>query len=213
MSTYYNIHTHQAKKAPEIISVTSYSVDDKQINTESYFSIGIHPWFIKDPESQLDKLKSYLNHPNLVAIGECGLDMLEGNDLEKQIMVFKGQVELSELYQKPLIIHCVKGYHILLELKKELNPEQPWIVHGFNGKPELAIQLTQQNISLSLGISWLKKPDHFNKLSESIPGQRIFFETDEAPVDDIKKIYSLAATFNPGLYDVINHNVKKVFKI
>jgi len=212
MSAYYNIHTHHENEAPDITSITSFSVDDLQISTGSYFSIGIHPWFINDPEQQLEKLKTYLNHPNLVAIGECGLDMLKGPDIEIQSEVFKSHIELSEVFEKPLIIHCVKAYHFVMEIKKELNPKQPWIVHGFNGKPELAMQLTQHNISISTGTSWIEKQDHFRELLNSVPEQHLFFETDEAPADDIKKIYALATTYKPEIKEIISRNAKKVFK-
>lgn len=213
MSGYYNIHTHQTSHDPGITSIRSFAVDDLQINTDSYFSIGIHPWFITDMNHQLEKLKSFLNHSKLVALGECGLDLLKGPDIEIQKEVFISHIELSEKFQWPLVIHCVKAHHLLLEIKKELNPEQPWIVHGFNGKPELAMQLTQHNISISLGISWLKKQNRFKELMHKIPDRHLFFETDEAPAADIIKLYSLCGNNKPDIREIIRQNVKNIFNI
>lgn len=52
------------------------------------------------------------------AIGECGLDKYSQVDFDIQKQYFIKQIELSELTHKPLIIHCVKAYNELLNLKK-----------------------------------------------------------------------------------------------
>ena len=44
--------------------------------------------------------------------------------MQLQVAVFKEQVELSEKYELPLIIHCVKAMDELLALRKERAPKQ-----------------------------------------------------------------------------------------
>ena len=69
-----------------------------------------------------------------VAVGEAGFDKLTAAPMELQVRMFEKQVELSEKYRLPLIIHCVKAMDELLAVRKKLNPAQPWIWHGFRGE-------------------------------------------------------------------------------
>ena len=57
-------------------------------------------------------------------------------------------------------------------LKKELVPAQPWIIHGFTGKPELARQLVAAGFGISLGHRAAPT------LREIIPAEHRFEETD-----------------------------------
>ena len=67
----------------------------------------------------------------------------------------------------------VKTSADIIRLKKELKPEQLWVIHGFRGKPELARQLTQHGIGLSFG-------KLYNKQSFDIVDENLkFHETDE----------------------------------
>jgi len=62
---------------------------------ESVFaSIGIHPGDTKEIwRNDLDELKKYLNHPKVVAIGECGLDY-HHHDYNSQLQkdAFRAQI-------------------------------------------------------------------------------------------------------------------------
>jgi len=91
---------------------------------------------------------AYLNeiasHPSIVAIGETGLDRLKGPSFDVQIPVFKKHIELSENLGKPVIIHCVKAWEELIQIRRETKPTQSWIIHGYRGKPELTKRLIQE---------------------------------------------------------------------
>ena len=34
-----------------------------------------------------------------------------------------------------MVIHCVKAFNELIELKKKYRPQMPWVVHGFRNNP------------------------------------------------------------------------------
>ncbi|KAF5030411.1 D-aminoacyl-tRNA deacylase [anaerobic digester metagenome] len=131
-------------------------------------------------------LKEIVGDPRIVAIGETGLDKLKGPSFDVQIPVFKEHIVLSEKLGKPLIIHCVKAWEELLRVRDEANPAQPWILHGYRGKPELSKRLVREGFFFSVG-------DDINVESmELIPIERLFCETDEDFMD-IRDVYTQAA--------------------
>ena len=150
----------------------------EKVPSEGYYSIGIHPWKtsqmnISDIDNAISEIACKAKNNNIVAIGECGIDMLHGANKELQEYAFRRQIELSEKLKLPLIIHMVKTSADIIRLKKELKPEQLWVIHGFRGKPELARQLTQHGIGLSFG-------KLYNKQSFDIVDENLkFHETDE----------------------------------
>ena len=85
-----------------------------------------------------------------------------------------------------LVIHAVKAYDDIIRIHKAERPKQPWIIHGFRGKPETAGQLIREGLYLSFG-------EYYNHESlKFVPLDRLFLETDEGnmPID---KLYRKAA--------------------
>lgn len=126
------------------------------------YAVGIHPWWTAQPDFDLEchlaALRLLLPLPEVVQLGECGLDTLQGDgpertaaSLEFQRDVLTEQVRLSEEYSVPLTLHCVRTYDQILGLRKELRPTQTWTIHGFRGRPALAQQLLDAGFDLSFG--------------------------------------------------------------
>lgn len=78
----------------------------KDISILPVFTLGDLTEF--DTERRLECLREQLAEKQL-AVGEAGLDKLAVAPMRLQVAVFKEQVELSEKYELPLIIHC-EGY-------------------------------------------------------------------------------------------------------
>jgi TatD DNase family protein len=153
-----------------------------------FFSAGIHPWDAGNLRSAwLDNLKILLKFEQVIAIGECGLDKNSPVTIEKQIEVFELQIKLSESCKKPLIIHCVGCYNELMNLHKAYSPKQPWIIHGFRGKPEMAEQLTRAGMYISYRAK-------FNPESvRATPVESILVESDNSDVS-LPELYLEIAT-------------------
>lgn len=119
------------------------------------YAAGIHPWWTAqadfDAERHLAALRRLAAHPQVVQIGECGIDLLRGAEVEVQRALFVRQVSISEECAKPMTLHCVRAFDQLLALKKQLRPLQRWTIHGFRGKPVLARQLLGAGFDLSFG--------------------------------------------------------------
>ena len=118
----------------------------------AFYSAGIHPWWTAGSLEQLwQGLLFWSRHPQVVAIGECGLDKLRGADILLQKECFVRQVELAESCHLPVTIHCVKAFDQMLSLHKQIHPTTQWTIHGFRGKPDLARQLLMAGFNLSFG--------------------------------------------------------------
>lgn len=156
------------------------------------YSVGVHPW----DSAQFDEraLENAVRDPQTVAVGETGLDSLRGPDIDTQTGAFLKHIELSERYHKPLIIHCVKQLDAILALRKSLKPAEPWIFHGFRGKPQQAVQLLRAGFYISLG-------RHFNAdAARVIPLNRLLIETDDAdtPIEDVAAAVAAARGVTPS---------------
>lgn len=167
-----DIHSH----SPSSFAVVDISADGI-IPDSGVFSIGVHPWDtvnLKVVDSTITNVRNLAGHPRIVAIGEAGFDCSRGGDITTQTEVFLRQYEISETLRKPMILHIVKAFDILIQFRKSASVSQPWIVHGFRGKPELAEQLLKNGLYLSLG-------ENFNsKTAAIIPTDKLIIETDES---------------------------------
>jgi TatD DNase family protein len=197
------------------LDVNEYLNNPELINQA--FSIGLHPWYLKNENSasNLSIVEDLINHDNLLAIGECGLDKIIDVDYTFQIEIFKSQIQLSEKYFKPLIIHQVKSHDELLKINQEMNPSQPWIIHGTRLKWSVAKDLLNAGIHLSFGHHLLKRENHLTETFLQTPNDKIFLETDNNTIA-IDDIFAAAAEIKSievvTLKEIVYQNYKTVFK-
>jgi TatD DNase family protein len=210
MSEFVNIHTHQKSINEEAIEIISL-FHNASIPDEGYFSIGAHPWHAEKNSSQ-SMLEEIIPKARFAfAIGECGLDRSSSIDWNKQMDVFRKQIELSEKIRKPLIIHAVRSYPDIIALNKYYKPKQAWIIHGFNGNTEQVKQLLNYNIYLSYGINILRlNNNEINCLSET-PLDRLFLETDDSNIN-IVEMYDFASKQLNLKTDVLKNQLYSNFK-
>lgn len=210
---FYNLHTHRASgKHIEIINKDF----GENINENELFSLGIHPLSIdekKSFEKEIGEIKEKLTCKNFLAIGEIGIDRRNLQSLDKQITIFKQIHLLSEKFEKPVIIHCVRAWSDLLAIRKNLKAQSVWIFHSFNGNAIVAQQLINSECYLSFGKALL----YNNKLQETfrkISLNYLFLETDDSPVS-IEEIYEKAAFLKKesveNLKKTIHNNFFKIF--
>ena len=198
-----NIHTHHPKgKGVEIVNLFPDGLVSGQL--PELCSVGIHPWHIRDNwEQQFQKVEAAARDHRVYAIGETGLDKLTDSSMDLQIEVFKKHIELSERYQKPLIIHCVKAFNELIELKKNIHPTASWIVHGFDKNLQVADMLIRHEIYMSFGKALLKPDSNARKVLPEIPDEVYLLETDDMEIS-IEEVYREAA----GLVDLDEQKMK-----
>lgn len=189
---YINVHTHHTKPEEGIISIGNLYKDFDSIEVDSFYSVGLHPWYLTTEtwEEQFAVVKEKSRLKNVVAIGEAGLDKVTETDFELQQAVFSKHVQLANEVQKPLIVHCVRAHAEVIALLKQTPVHVPVIFHGFNKSKELAQQLIALGYYLSFG-KGLEKQE-VQEVLAALPYAKIFLETDNSTAS-IEEIYAHAA--------------------
>ena len=192
---FINIHTHTTKLCDNLIQIVNLELETP-CPEQGYYSYGIHPWTLDKADFQIDetlnKLKEILQLPQVVALGEAGLDKFHTDSYQQQIKLFERQIVLSENLKKPMILHDVKSHNEILALRKKHKAKQSWILHGFNGTEQDIRQLTGQGLYLSVGESLLHPERKIVKSLKNIPLEMLFLETDMAEIG-IETVYEAAA--------------------
>ncbi|WP_338377185.1 TatD family hydrolase [uncultured Flavobacterium sp.] len=211
---FINLHTHSYSKENSILEVVNqypWEFDDAIPN----YSIGIHPWHI-DENRLNDDLKSIdekLKLSECLALGECGLDKRIEIPFEKQTTVFQQQIELVNNTSKPIIIHCVAAFQEVISIKKEMNVENPMIIHGFSKNKQVANSLLDNDFYLSFGKYLLRNPE-LSEVFDYVPNDRFFLETDtieETIIDVYQKASNIKNIKIEELKEVIKTNFNQVF--
>ena len=192
---FVDIHTHSVKTGDSLIQVINLDLE-QECPDQGYYSYGIHPWEAEKAdfpmETSLKKLEERLKLPNVLALGEAGLDKMHKASFEQQIVLFERQIELSEALQKPMILHDVRSHNEIIALRKKDKAKQPWILHGFSGTEQDVKQLNGQGIYLSVGESLLYPERKIYNSFKFIDLDHLFLETDMAEIG-IESVYEAAA--------------------
>ena len=211
---YFNFHTHQFTNQPEILELVNQYPQEFD-DAISFYSIGIHPWHIKEEkiDEDLKIIENKLQTDNCLAIGECGLDKRIEIPLELQISVFEKQLALAEEYKKPVVIHCVAAFQEVIAIKKKMKISVPMIIHGFSKNSQIASQLIKEGFYLSFGKYLLLNPE-LKTVFNDIPNNRFFLETDTLE-ENIQKVYKIASEYKKmnikELQDIISSNFEQIF--
>lgn len=175
-----DVHTHRldAPAGTAIINLPIETLRDPAAflpRPGCLYSAGIHPWDTAERdelEGLFVGLEALMKQTAVVAIGECGLDRLRGADLDLQADVLRRHLALAEQYSRPVILHCVRAFDLLLKIKKAQRVTVPLIVHGFRGHAALARQLLNAGFDLSFGRKYQEEA------YQATPPARRWRETD-----------------------------------
>ena len=174
---YLDVHSHtQHSTSDTLVIRNQYPLT---ADTSEPFSVGIHPWFLNDFEAQWNALIPLAQHFNCWAIGECGLDKNVTSPLSLQQEIFLRHIELAESLELPLIIHCVKAYAEVIQLRKRTRSQQLWILHGFRKNLKVAQELIAHSIAISFGTPLLYS-HQLQEVFKKIPSEYRFFESDDS---------------------------------
>lgn len=150
-----------------------------------FASVGIHP--TEETEfplgNSVSKLRQLAQHPKVVAIGECGIDLYrqKKNDFKRQKELFVKQIELSLELDKPLMIHCREAHddliNILTTRYSQLTTRFNGNIHFFSGTWEQA----QKYFDLGFTISFagpITFSGQYDEIIKNAPTDKIMIETD-----------------------------------
>ncbi len=145
---------------------------------------GVHPHDAKDG---LEGLEPLLDHPSVVAVGECGLDYhYDHSPRGVQADSFARQIELANERDLPLVIHTREAWDDTFDILDRGGMPQRTVFHCFTGGPDEATAAVERGGHVSFsGIVTFKTADDLRAAALVTPLERILVETDSpylAPV-------------------------------
>lgn len=150
-----------------------------------YATAGVHPHDVKSiTDRTYDDLRSLLEHPKTVALGEIGLDFFKNySPQDQQRFHFRKQAQLARQLGKPIIVHCRDAKEDMIAILSEFYPNdrraKSGIFHCFSGDQELADKALEMGFYISFsGSVTFKKSDELRAVAKNIPADRLFAETD-----------------------------------
>jgi TatD DNase family protein len=145
---------------------------------------GVHPHDAKDGWEGLEAL---LAEPEVVAVGESGLDYhYDHSPREVQREVFAAQIALAHAHRLPLVVHTREAWDDTFAILAAEGVPERTVIHCFTGGPDEARRCLDLGAHLSFsGIVTFKGAPEVRSAAELCPLDRLLVETDSpflAPV-------------------------------
>ena len=151
---------------------------------ELYAAVGVHPNDAATfDESALTQLRELAGHPNVVAIGEIGLDYYwDEAPRPVQRRVFEQQLALAREIGKPVIIHQRDSAADTMDVLRQWGArgDHPGLVlHSFSGDQAMAEEAIALGFYIGLsGPVTFKNARELPDIVASLPPERLLVETD-----------------------------------
>lgn len=149
-----------------------------------YATAGVHP---HDSSQGLEGIAELLDLPQVVAVGEAGLDYhYDHSPRDVQRDVFAAQIQMANERSMPLVIHSRSAWDETFEiLDREGTPERT-VFHCFTGGPDEARESLARGALVSFsGIITFPSAQDLRDAAAITPLDRLLVETDSpylAPV-------------------------------
>ncbi len=146
-----------------------------------FAAVGVHPNQLPDAEPEADELLRLAREPQVVAVGETGLDYYWTKVARKPQQVrFRRHIAVAKAANKPLIIHCRQAMaDVLRILREERAHELGGMIHCFVGDWEAARKALDLNFHISLsGIVTFENAPELQTVAVRTPLKRLLIETD-----------------------------------
>jgi len=139
-------------------------------------TVGLHPHDAKD---QVDGIIVLLDSPEVVAVGECGLDYhYDHSPRPVQREVFAAQIDLAAERGLALVVHTRDAWDDTFAIL-EAGPTVPTVFHCFSGGPAEARRALDLGAWLSFsGIVTFKTAGDLRAAAALAPLDRLLVETD-----------------------------------
>lgn len=148
-----------------------------------FATAGIHPHHASQygPDS-LVALRELCARPEVVAVGECGLDFDRNfSPRVDQLRCFEGQLDLAAELGMPVFLHERSAHEAFAEILARHRARIPrGVVHCFTGTGEALARYL--DLDMHIGITgWIcdeRRGTHLRELVGRIPNDRLMIETD-----------------------------------
>ncbi len=149
-----------------------------------FATAGLHP---HEAKNGVDTILRFLDDPNVIAVGECGLDYYyDHSPRDVQRAAFAAQIQLAHERSLPLVIHTRDAWPETFDILDAEGTPELTIFHCFTGGPDEARNCLERNAYLSFsGIVTFKTATELHEAARLCPLDRMLAETDSpylAPV-------------------------------
>ena len=151
---------------------------------EVYCTVGTHPHQAgEETDITAEDLMAIAEaHPEVVGIGECGLDYhYDSSPRADQAAGFRAHIEASRRTGLPVIVHSRAADEDTWKILEECHAEGPFtgVMHCFSSGRELAMRAVDLGFYISLsGIVAFKKSEDLRSIVADLPADRLLVETD-----------------------------------
>jgi TatD DNase family protein len=154
------------------------------IHDDIFATAGLHP---HEAKHGVDTIVPFIDDPNVIAIGECGLDYYyDHSPRDAQRDAFAAQIQLAHERSLPLVIHTRDAWEETFDILDAEGTPDKTIFHCFTGGPVEALQCLDRGAYLSFsGIVTFKTATELHEAARLCPIERMLAETDSpylAPV-------------------------------
>ncbi|MFM7407537.1 MAG: TatD family hydrolase [Cuspidothrix sp.] len=172
---------HSCVHPQEFVSISQIAQQFPELS----FAVGLHPLDAHKWDDQTaNEIKSLASsHPQVVAIGETGMDFYKADNYEHQHQVFASQLAIACELNLPVIIHCrdaASAVRDVLQKWRDLYGEKlRGVMHCWGGTPEE----TQWFLDLGFYISFsgtvtFKNAQTIQASAAMVNSDRLLIETD-----------------------------------
>jgi TatD DNase family protein len=144
-------------------------------------TLGVHPHHGSGWSEKIrDYLLTHLPEPEVVALGEIGLDYYyKQSPPEEQKLAFREQLEIAAQLKMPVEIHTREAEVDTAEILKEFRGRVTGVLHCFTSSQWLADQSLDLGFHISMsGVVTFKNADDLRAVCRRIPSDRLHVETD-----------------------------------
>ena len=150
---------------------------------ELFATAGVHPHHAVEYTEECDaEMRALHAHPEVVAVGECGLDYFRDfSPRPAQRRAFERQLQIAVDTQKPLFLHQRDAHADFMAMMKNFAGKiGPVVVHCFTGSREELFDYLDQDWHIGI-TGWLcdeRRGQHLREIVGNIPAHRLMVETD-----------------------------------
>jgi len=138
---------------------------------------GVHP---HDAAGGIEGIEALLAEPEVVAVGECGLDYhYDHSPREVQRTVFAAQIALAHTHELPLVIHTREAWDDTFAILDREGTPARTVFHCFTGGPDEQAAALDRGAAMSFsGIVTFKGAVELQEAARRCPLDRMHVETD-----------------------------------
>jgi len=153
-------------------------------NEGVWATAGLHP---HDAKEGLDGIEALLAEPEVVAVGEAGLDFhYDHSPRDVQAAVFAAQIEMAHRNDMPLVIHTREAWEETFEILDREGMPSRTVFHCFTGGIDEGAECRKRGAILSFsGIITFPSGGDLRAAAAECPLEQLLVETDSpylAPV-------------------------------